>query len=114
MKPRINSCPSPPSFPLRRTTASAGQAGWFPYSIRLIRIRNCALLPLVILIMAGQAFSQMTLKKAVDPMGLDVSGDRQVVVAGREAAQPLVVQVTNAKGKPLSGIKVLFDVTGGQ
>ncbi|MDO9391713.1 MAG: Na/Pi symporter [bacterium] len=56
----------------------------------------------------------MILHKAADPMGQDVSGDRQVVVAGRAADQPLVVQVTNAKGEPLSGVKVLFDVAGGQ
>ena len=72
-----------------------------------------ALLP-AILMMAGQGFSQMALRKAADPMGQDVSGDRQVVVAGRVAAQPLVVQVTNAQGKPLAGVRVLFDVAGGQ
>lgn len=97
MKPRDYSCPS-----------------WFPYSIRFIQIRNLKFLLPAFLMMAGQGFSQMILHKAADPMGQDVSGDRQVVVAGRAAAQPLVVQVTNAKGEPLSGVKVLFDVAGGQ
>ena len=97
MKPRDYSCPS-----------------WFPYSIRFIQIRNLKFLLPAFLMMTGQVFSQMLLHKAADPMGQDVSGDRQVVVAGRAAAQPLVVQVTNAKGEPLSGVKVLFDVAGGQ
>jgi phosphate:Na+ symporter len=97
MKPRI--------FP--------GPSG-FPYSIRLIRIRDLTFLLAAVLTMAGQACSQMTLKKASDPLGQDVSGDQQVVVAGREASKPLVVQVTNSKGKPLAGVKVLFEVAGGK
>lgn len=97
MKPRKNSCHS-----------------WFPYLSQLIRIRNRMLLLPVVLILAGPAFSQVILKKASDPLGQDVSGDQQVVVVGQEASHPLVVQVTNSKGKPLPGVKVLFDVAGGR
>lgn len=52
------------------------------------------------------------INKAVDPLGNDASGDRQAVTAGKPAGHPLVVQVTDNKGNPVAGAKVVFIPVG--
>jgi hypothetical protein len=52
--------------------------------------------------------------KAGPPARVDLlSGDQQTAPAGSELPQPLVVKVTDAKGKPVSGQPVAFVVTAG-
>ena len=55
---------------------------------------------------------ELLLSKAVDAVGVDDSGDRQLLVIGQVNQHPLVVQVTDARGKPAAGIRVAFSVVG--
>ncbi|MDQ7798808.1 MAG: Na/Pi cotransporter family protein [Candidatus Edwardsbacteria bacterium] len=48
------------------------------------------------------------ISKAVDALGSDVSGDRQAVTIGKPAGHPLVVQITDARGRPVAGARVVF------
>jgi phosphate:Na+ symporter len=52
------------------------------------------------------------ISKAVDALGSDVSGDRQAVTIGKPAGHPLVVQVTDARGRPVAGARVVFAPVG--
>lgn len=53
--------------------------------------------------------ADLRIAKATDAMGNDDSGDRQLAVIGRDITRPLVVQVTTARGKPVSGVRVSFE-----
>jgi phosphate:Na+ symporter len=52
------------------------------------------------------------ISKAVDALGSDVSGDRQAVTIGKPAGHPLVVQITDARGRPVAGARVVFVPVG--
>jgi phosphate:Na+ symporter len=76
------------------------------------RLRSIIFVILALLLSAGVLKAQVRLSKAVDPLGADVSGDGQVAVVGRRIKHPLVVQATNARGKPLAGVKVAYSIAG--
>lgn len=56
--------------------------------------------------------AEYSIAKAVDALGNDVSGDRQAVTIGKNAGHPLVVQVNDYKGRPASGVRVVFAPVG--
>jgi len=56
--------------------------------------------------------ADLRISKAVDALGNDVSGDLQAVTVNKPAGHPLVVQVNDAKGRPVSGAKVVFSPVG--
>ena len=51
-----------------------------------------------------------TLSRAVDPSGNDISGSDQVGIVASELSKPLMVRVLDDKGRPLSGVEVVFDI----
>ncbi|HTY07997.1 MAG TPA: Na/Pi symporter, partial [Candidatus Edwardsbacteria bacterium] len=58
---------------------------------------------------AGAAAGDLAIAKATDAMGRDDSGDRQLVVVGQALQRPLVVQVSDRRGKPVAHVAVAFE-----
>lgn len=70
---------------------------------------------LILALASGKsAWAELTIGKAVDATGRDVSGDRQTVSWRRPAPAPLVVQVSDQRGRPAPGVKVAFSAVGHQ
>lgn len=76
---------------------------------RLLSVAVLALLAAATTLTAGD----LRIAKATDAVGNDDSGDRQLVVVGRDLQRPLAVQVTNRHGKPVADVRVVFQPVDG-
>ena len=74
-----------------------------------MRLRLAALSTLLLAALAsGAAAGDFLITKASDAVGRDDSGDRQLVVVGKDLQRPLAVQVTSRQGKPAASVPVVF------
>jgi phosphate:Na+ symporter len=52
----------------------------------------------------------LSIDKALDPIGNDISGDKQIGVVTTVLEKPFLVRVTNKEGNPVKGVAVEFSV----
>ena len=62
---------------------------------------------------AADTVGELRLIKAVDTLGRDISGNRQTLSPRGAASRPLLVQVLDARGAPVSGAAVVFRIEPG-
>jgi phosphate:Na+ symporter len=62
------------------------------------------------ILLSSETDKDFNLKKAIDPLGNDISGDRQIGVVGDTLEKPILVVVRDKKGEPVKGKSVVFNV----
>ena len=69
---------------------------------------------LITLVLLSLVTSQerVLISKPTDPLGRDISGDRQIGVVRQPLKKPIIVELTDKKGNPLSGKLVHFRIVG--
>ena len=68
------------------------------------------IIPLSQLLYTTTGSGNLILSKASDPLGNDISGDKQTGVVKTSLKNPIIVYVTDNNGKPVKGVAIKFKV----